>query len=130
MDISRYIGIPYQLGGRSFDGIDCYGLVWLFYRDELGIEIPRYEGNPDEIELAEISRLIAGSEEPEWREIPRDQVQLGDVVRLKIMAAHHVGIYIPEGRILHSMMKCSSSLEDLSRPRWRKRIWGYFRRAI
>ena len=35
-----YIGIPYKDKGRTFNGCDCYGLLMLYYKKELGIEIP------------------------------------------------------------------------------------------
>ncbi len=34
-------GIPYRLGGMSRRGIDCSALVYLIYRDHMGIELPR-----------------------------------------------------------------------------------------
>jgi cell wall-associated NlpC family hydrolase len=38
--INRWIGIPFQWGGASFDGADCAGLVRLYYREKLGVELP------------------------------------------------------------------------------------------
>lgn len=43
--IAAHVGIPYQHGGRGPDGLDCLGLVVLFYRS-LGIEVPDGDGNP------------------------------------------------------------------------------------
>ena len=38
--VNDFVGIPYEVGGRSFLSIDCYGLVALVYRNKLGIELP------------------------------------------------------------------------------------------
>ena len=38
--VARYIGIPFVSGGRTIIGCDCYGLLYLAYTIELGIEIP------------------------------------------------------------------------------------------
>ena len=38
--ISKFIGIPFVSKGRSFNGCDCYGLVKLYYKEILNIDIP------------------------------------------------------------------------------------------
>ena len=42
INFSKYINLPYKNLGRSFDGVDCYGLIWLIYKGELGIELPDF----------------------------------------------------------------------------------------
>jgi len=42
-NFEKYIGIPFVEYGRSFKGVDCYGLVWLAFKEELGIELPDYD---------------------------------------------------------------------------------------
>ena len=41
----QFLGIPYRHGGRDRKGLDCLGLVHLFYR-ELGIKVPDNDGQP------------------------------------------------------------------------------------
>lgn len=36
-------GIPYEHNGRSFEGVDCWGAVYLFFK-ELGIKLPIDDG--------------------------------------------------------------------------------------
>lgn len=48
--LSRVTGIPWQNRACSFDAADCWGLVVLYYRHVLGIEIhqtPDYESGSD-----------------------------------------------------------------------------------
>jgi len=45
-DLSRYIGIPFVAGGSSFAGADCWGIVQLYYRNELGVPLGRPEEFP------------------------------------------------------------------------------------
>jgi len=33
----KFLGIPYQHLGRSFRGVDCYGLLLLYYKELFGI---------------------------------------------------------------------------------------------
>lgn len=40
MNLNKYIGIPYLHQGRSLYGIDCYGIVWLIYKNEKNIILP------------------------------------------------------------------------------------------
>lgn len=131
IDLAKYVGLPYKPGGRDRDGIDCYGLVWLFYRDELGIALPRYEGSPDLAEMEEVSRIIHGIEDNSgyWIQVPREEAVLGDVVDVSLMGGFHVGIFIPKTKMLHAMQKTATAIEDFSRVKWRTRIRGCFRRV-
>ena len=38
--VQDYVGLPYEMCGRSFEGVDCWGLVVMVYRNELGIVLP------------------------------------------------------------------------------------------
>ena len=38
--INDYVGIPYEVGGRTTDGIDCYGLVCKVYQEVLSVTLP------------------------------------------------------------------------------------------
>ena len=38
--LNRYVGIPYKPGGRTREGVDCYGLLVLLFANEYGINLP------------------------------------------------------------------------------------------
>lgn len=65
--LTRFVGIPWRLGGRDFDGCDCLGLVLMAQREFWGRDIAdvwRY--GPDD--YREVSR-----------QAPRDLERLGAV---------------------------------------------------
>ena len=56
---NAYIGLPHVALGRARSGCDCWGLVRLVYREQLGIALPAY--TPEGIcvlEEGEIEALI------------------------------------------------------------------------
>lgn len=44
MDTERYLRIPFAERGAGWDGCNCWGLVVLAYREELGIALPAHPG--------------------------------------------------------------------------------------
>lgn len=129
--LKRYVGIPHKVGGASFEETDCWGLVWLFYKHEFGIELPRYHGPPDVHEIVEVSRIVIGEERDSgrWQLIEPGKEQFGDVVDIMFLRVVHVGIWIAPRRMLHAMGKTGSIVEDMGRLQWRHSVRGCYRRA-
>ena len=40
---NTYIEIPFMAHGRDKNGLDCWGLIWLTYKEQRGIILPSYD---------------------------------------------------------------------------------------
>ena len=125
MDTSKYIGLPYQQNGRTWQGVDCWGLARLIYKHELNIELPSYEdlyvGSWDQ----QVSKLIEYHREG-WQ-----QVQVPELYDLCVFNIYgepaHVGVYVGNGSFIHSRDGSDVAIEKINSPLWKKRLDGYFR---
>lgn len=84
----KYIGVPYKWGGTTTKGFDCSGYVQYVY-NENGISIPRTSSS----QYYELTRKVSKS-----------NLQPGDLVFFNTSGkgVSHVGIYIGDGKFIHS----------------------------
>jgi len=82
--IDRYQRIPFKDDGRSYTGLNCYGLVYLVYKQELGIVLPIYSktcpDSRDEERKDKIIRAGLSMAVDNWQEIKPVDVQCFDIV--------------------------------------------------
>ncbi len=126
--MERFVGIPYIPHGRDYDGADCWGILFLYFRDVLGTPIPSYSAEMRELEFHrhEISQLIVAEKGQQWTEV--DMPASGDCVLMRVgRDESHVGVFIGGGQMLHSEGPHPSQIERIGDMRWRSRIVGYFR---
>ncbi len=86
--IDDYLGVPYQDGGSSTNGIDCSGLARNVYYELDGRSMP-----PD------VRRLYRSG-----TSIERSDLEFGDLVffAFDTRGASHVGIYIGNNKFVHA----------------------------
>jgi len=99
---AQYIGLKFCAGGRSREtGVDCWGLVRLYYEEQKGIILPDLPGITN-ADILGISRTIVQESHGPWKEIsrPEDGCAVGMSLRTLL---HHVGIWIEVdgGKVLH-----------------------------
>ncbi|OGO06514.1 MAG: hypothetical protein A2Y92_00780 [Chloroflexi bacterium RBG_13_57_8] len=100
-DLSRYCSIPFRDMGPGWDGCDCWGLVLLFYKTELGIDLQSHGGEYAGVkDMASITK-IAEAERKKWSVVDPPGMP-GDVVEMPLLRrGFHVGVVAAPGLILH-----------------------------
>jgi cell wall-associated NlpC family hydrolase len=101
-------GVPYRHGGTTRQGVDCSGLVYVTYRDLLGIDVPRTTK-----ELAKAGKGVS-----------RRKLSAGDLVFFKTgFFKRHVGIYTSRGAFLHASSSQGVTKSSLDSTYWKRRYW-------
>ena len=107
-----YLGVPYRRGGNSAEtGFDCSGFVRAMYERTVGLLLPRR----------------ANEQAAATQTIDKKDLQPGDLVFFNTMkrAFSHVGIYIGEGKFIHSPKPGAEvRVEDMGQNYWQRRFNG------
>ena len=103
---AQWIGIPWVRVGDSFDGCDCWGLVRLFYRDRLGIELPSLT------EFDAMRGIWTRTATPEY----------GNILLFRRSNGPHVGIVVNECDMLHVDESIDSRIEQYRGLLWKHRL--------
>jgi cell wall-associated NlpC family hydrolase len=107
-----FLGVPYRRGGNSAEtGFDCSGFVRAMYQSTVGLILPR-----------RAKEQAAATEK-----IDKKDLQPGDLVFFNTMrhAFSHVGIYIGEGKFIHSPKPGAQvRVEDMGVAYWKRRFDG------
>lgn len=128
---SNYIGIPYQIGGRDREGLDCWGLIRLIYKEVNGIILPNCPGIVKG-DLRGDAAEIAREAHERWKEMP-GPVESCVVAMSQKTVLHHVGLwtFADGGKIVHCRENCSVVAETVRTLRLRGvRIFKYFQYGI
>jgi len=107
-----FIGVPYRRGGTSAStGFDCSGFVRAVYEKTVGMVLPRK----------------AAQQAASTQVIDKKELQPGDLVFFNTMrrAFSHVGIYVGDGKFIHSPRTGSEvRVEDMRQSYWQRRFDG------
>jgi len=107
-----FVGVPYRRGGESAEhGFDCSGFVQVAFQQSLGVSLPRSAA-----EQAHATSVIN-----------RSDLLPGDLVFFNTLGSRfsHVGIYVGEGRFIHSPRSGARvRLESMQTTYWNRRFTG------
>ncbi len=107
-----FLGVPYKRGGNTVEtGFDCSGFVRSMYEQTVGLILPRR----------------AEQQAAATQNIDKSELKPGDLVFFNTMrrAFSHVGIYVGEGRFIHSPKPGAEvRVESMSVDYWARRFDG------
>jgi cell wall-associated NlpC family hydrolase len=110
----NFLGVPYRPGGTNSQmGFDCSGFTRHVFEQSQGIVLPR---------LADDQANSAGMER-----VGRNEVMPGDLVFFNTLSRtfSHVGIYVGEGRFIHSPRTGAYvRMDDMRQDYWSRRFTG------
>lgn len=121
MDFDKYIGIPFEYGGRTLEKLDCYGLLMLLYKDFYDTEIPDVVSPTF---LKDIADLVQ-SEKPKWTPC---ELEEGAAIVFNIRGyGSHVGMYIGDDYMIHTWEATSGVTIERIGINWKHRILGVYK---
>jgi cell wall-associated NlpC family hydrolase len=119
-----YIDIPFKPDGRDRnEGLDCWGLVCLVYKERLGIIIPEYKGIYKTQTITSLRRVAKTmrEEKDKWQRIMTPEPY--DVIMLRTgKFTWHVGVVIDRNNMLHIMHGINSVVESYKGLLWKNRV--------
>lgn len=107
--VESLLGTKYRYGGTTTKGFDCSGFVRYVF-DKLGIDLPRSSR-----EQYKIGQKVA-----------KDELRVGDLVFFNTngKGVSHVGIYMGDGRFVHSSTNKGVTYTSMSDKYYSKRYLG------
>lgn len=103
----RYQGTPYRYGGTTEAGFDCSGFIVTAYREGLNRTLPR------------TTDMMLN----EGQSVRRHQLREGDIVFFRIGGKdQHAGIYLGDGRFIHSATSVGVTESSLDNVYWQQRF--------
>lgn len=109
---ARWLGVPHRMGGQTKKGVDCSGFVAIMYR---------------EVYHKRLSRSSADMLKKDCKKVSRGKLKEGDLVffyigRGRKKRPNHVGIYLKNGKFIHTSTSKGVMVSNLSEPYY-MRTW-------
>ncbi len=126
----RLLGIPYEHNGRSYQGVDCWGLIYLFFK-EIGFRLPRDDGQyiPGDWYKKEPDRYIDG-----LRTLGEEVGHYNNLITLDIPyfrlyknVITHSGVMLDKEKMLHVLINKEVRIDNINRRFWKRTYAGAVR---
>ncbi|MER2997201.1 C40 family peptidase [Pontibacter populi] len=109
--VAGWLGTPYSYGRGSKRGTDCSGFVTSIYREVYGVKLSR----------------SSQSMFQDVKRVKKDNLRTGDLVFFKRgpkQPIFHVGIYLKNGKFIHSATSGGVMVSSLTEPFYRKNYYA------
>lgn len=121
-----YIGIPFEVKGRNYEGLDCWGLVRLIYKEMFNIDLPSFADKYIDLkDKALLEKLYAKhSKNGEgWTRVLKGQEMFGDVFLVPLVGINtHVCVCVEPGLMIHITEDINVTVEEYWNALWKKRF--------
>ena len=109
---AKWLGTPHRMGGSTKRGVDCSGFVAIVFREVYG---------------KQLARSSADMLKYNCKKVSRSKLQEGDLVFFrtgsgKKKVPNHVGIYLKNGKFIHTSTSKGVMVSSLSEPYY-TRTW-------
>ena len=124
-NLEQYVGIPFKDHGRTREGCDCWGLVRLVYREQLGIELPDLgDGYSDAYARGEVDATVNGATGENWNiDVTNEPRRALDVLTfMRGGIETHVGRWVENGVMLHIVAGTCAAFERYDTVKWKRRF--------
>ena len=107
--------VPFVEKGRSWEGWDCWGLVYVAYRDVLGIIIPDYLDRYDHThEVTRLSKVVEQEKQIVWKRVEHKDWARGDVMTIRRRnLCVHAGLIVADGQVMHAEQDMGTIIEPM-----------------
>lgn len=116
------IGIPFKDRGRDLNGLDCWGLAKIVFK-RYGQDIPDYNICCEDI--TNIDKTI-DKQRSYWKKIEKPVAPCLVVMHLGTKFCNHTGVYIGNGRFIHTRDKVGVNIDRIDSINWKNRIEGFY----
>ena len=119
MNFSKYIGLKYKHLGKDFSGVDCFGIVWLIFKEERGILLPdfttlNYSPGLRSSDKELIKNVIDGDKSFKKVKPPYKIFDCPIFLDSCTMTfANHIGIFISDNEFIHIREDTTSMVSKL-----------------
>jgi hypothetical protein len=111
-EMEKYLGIRYKRGGSSTKGFDCSGFVKQIYSEVFGVDLPHQSSEQNRFGLL--------------TQVSSNELKTGDLIFFSggrnRKAINHVGIYLSDGRFIHSARTKGVVISSIEDSYWKSRL--------
>ena len=131
MNTNDFIRIPFMDHGRTREGVDCWGLACVIFKEVRDISLPLmsvgYENTKDKLRISDLIETNA----TQWTVVEEGDEQLFDMAVFRMRGRPmHIGVVVKPGLMIHCERGSGVHLTRYYKEgQWDRRLEGFYRYA-